>query len=115
MIQGLTPSQRFLLVLLPYTGLVLGGLFLWIGLLFLGVIARRYEKALGKSTEWQFMMIAPTGLLVFTLINFYAVLIKGMIKPPPSLTWWAYLFFSLSCGLSLVSILRFFRIIRRKR
>jgi len=103
-----------MLVSVPNYLLVIGAFFIWLACVFLGIIARRYQLVLGETTNWQFMMIAPTGILVFTVIQLYYCGVLGrMMLPKGGVTWIAYGFFLLSGILSFVSNMRFYSVTRR--
>jgi uncharacterized membrane protein YidH (DUF202 family) len=56
---------------------VIAGFLLWIAFVFFGVVSRRYEQIFQKSTNWQLLMGAPTGILVFVIIQAYAYATAG--------------------------------------
>lgn len=104
-----------LLVTLPNYLLVLGAFLFWLSCIFLGIIARRYEVVLGERTNWQFMMVAPTGILIFSILQLYYCGILGKIMlPKGSVTWIAYGLFFLSGILSFISNTRFYSVTRRR-
>ncbi|MEO0249276.1 MAG: hypothetical protein ABIN58_06965 [candidate division WOR-3 bacterium] len=84
---------------------IVGGLLLWFGFFLVGVIARKYERIFARRTHWQFLALAPSGLLIYTIwqglayfqrgqftvteqwINYTLVLISGFLC-----LWGAYAF-----------------------
>ncbi|RKX70410.1 hypothetical protein DRP53_05080 [candidate division WOR-3 bacterium] len=112
MIFGLTPGEYQGLVVIPNYLFIIGGVLLWVGFLFLGVIAKRYEIVLGERTNWQFMMIAPTGILIFTILEFYAVVINGLIRMPATIAAVAYLLLLISGVLSFLGCFRFLTVVK---
>jgi len=90
---------------------IAGALMLWFALFFMGVIAKRYEKVLHKKTDWQFIILSPTGILIYAVIQAYSLIVVGNLKMTDSETWIAYLFFFLSGVLSLVGSLKFFKVV----
>ena len=64
---GIDPGKYQALAVIPNYLLVLGAVLLWLAFIVLGIIARRYEIVLGERTDWQFMVFAPTGILLFAL------------------------------------------------
>jgi len=90
---------------------IAGAVMLWFALFFMGVIAKRYEKVLHKKTDWQFIILSPTGILIYAVIQAYSLMIVGNLKMTDSETWIAYLFFFLSGVLSLLGSLRFFKVV----
>ncbi|MCX7995325.1 MAG: hypothetical protein N3A65_06105 [candidate division WOR-3 bacterium] len=103
------------LAIIPNYVLVLGALLLWLAFIFLGIIARRYEIVLGEKTNWQFMIIAPTGILLFAIIQLIFCGIGGkMMLPKGGVNYLAYGLFFLSGLLSLVANMRFHGVTRGK-
>ncbi len=112
---GIEPSQYESLAIIPNYLLVLGAVLLWLAFIVLGVIARRYEIVLGERTNWQFMVFAPTGILVFAIIQLVYCGIGGkMMLPKGGMNYLAYSLFLLSGLLSLVSGLKFLSVTRGK-
>ncbi len=68
---GIAPDTYQALVIIPNYLFVLGALLLWLAFIVLGIIARRYEIILGEKTDWQFMVVAPTGILCFAVVRLY--------------------------------------------
>jgi len=79
---------------------VAGSILLWVTCVLFGLIARKYELVLRKKTNWQFMIFAPSGILV------YAVIQLNVMQ-----SWLAYGFFLLSGVLSLLGALRFKQVV----
>lgn len=50
-----------------YLVAIFGSLFLWISYALFGLIARRYGQVFNRATYSTLLMLAPTGLLVYTL------------------------------------------------
>ncbi len=95
---------------------IAGALVLWFTCIFFGVIARRYELVLRKSTRWQFMMIAPSGILVYAILKLYSSVILQQLKMPYDLSLVANGLFLISGMLSLVAALQFYNVVApRKR
>ena len=110
---GLNPTRYQGLVVIPNYLLVLGAALLWFAFIVLGIIARRYEIVLGERTHWQFMIFAPTGILLFAFIQLICCGIGGkMMIPKGGINYLAYSLFLISGVLSLVANLRFYRVIR---
>ncbi len=115
LVKELGAGNYHVLVTIPNYLLVLGAFLLWLSCIFLGTIARRYETVLGETTNWQFMMIAPTGILIFAILQLYYCGILGrMMLPKGTVTWIAYGLFLLSGALSFISNTRFFAVTRRR-
>ncbi len=112
---GIEESTYQSLAVIPNYILVLGAIFLWLAFIFLGIIARRYEIVLGEKTNWQFMIIAPTGILLFAIIQLIFCGIGGkMMLPKGGINYLAYGLFFLSGILSLVANIRFYVVTRGK-
>ncbi len=112
---GIEQSQYVLLAVIPNYLLVLGALLLWLAFIVLGIIARRYEIVLGERTNWQFMIFAPTGILIFAIIQLVYCGFGGKIMlPKQGVNYIAYSLFLLSGVLSLVANMRFYQVTRGK-
>jgi hypothetical protein len=108
---GIDPAQYQTLVVIPNYLLVLGALLLWLAFIVLGIIARRYEIVLAEKTRWQFMIFAPTGILLFAIIQFLYCGVGGkMMLPKGGIDYIAYGLFLLSGLLSLIANIRFYRV-----
>jgi len=112
---GIDNSQYQALAIIPNYLLVLGAVLLWLAFIVLGIIARRYEIVLGERTNWQFMIFAPTGILVFAVIQLSYCGIGGkMMLPKGGVNYIAYGFFLLSGLLSLLASVRFHGVTKGK-
>lgn len=56
---------------------VAGGLLLWWGFFAVGMIARKYERTFARRTNWQFLALAPSGILIYTIWQGIAYIQKG--------------------------------------
>lgn len=56
---------------------VLAALLLWIAFVFFGILSKRYEQVFKTPTNWELLMLAPTGILAFALIQAYAYATAG--------------------------------------
>ena len=54
-----------------------GGLLLWWGFFTVGIIARTYERTFARRTNWQFLALAPSGILIYTIWQGIAYIQKG--------------------------------------
>jgi hypothetical protein len=110
---GIEPGKYQALAVIPNYILVLGAVFLWVAFIVLGIIARRYEIVLGERTDWQFMMIAPTGILFFAVIQLIYCGCGGkMMLPKGGINYLAYGMFLVSGVLSLIANYRFYQVTR---
>jgi hypothetical protein len=94
--------------------MILAAIFLWVTFVLFGIIAKRYEKVLRKKTEWQFIIIAPSGVLVYAVLQLLSVF-QGNLKMPVNTARIAYALFVISGVLSLLGALRFRRVVSPKR
>ncbi len=112
---GIDPGTYQALAVVPNYLLVLGAVMLWLAFIVLGIIARRYEIVLGERTNWQFMVFAPTGILLFALIQLYYCGLGGkMMLPKGSVNYLAYGLFFVSGVLSLAANVKFYGVTRGK-
>ncbi len=112
---GIEPVQYQMLAIIPNYLLVLGAILLWLAFIILGIIARRYEIVLNERTDWQFMIFAPTGILIFAIIQLVYCGIGGkMMLPKNGMNYIAYGLFLLSGILSLIANFRFYQVTRGK-
>jgi hypothetical protein len=110
---GIEPGKYQALAVIPNYILVLGAVFLWVAFIVLGIIARRYEIVLSERTDWQFMMIAPTGILFFAVIQLIYCGFGGtMMLPKGGINYLAYGMFLVSGVLSLIANYRFYQVTR---
>ncbi len=91
---------------------IVGAFLLWFSLFLVGIIAQRYEKVLHKKTDWQFIILSPTGIIVYAVIQAYSLIIVGNLKMTDMQTWIGYFFFFLSGILSLIGSLRFYNVVK---
>lgn len=94
--------------------MILAAGFLWITFVLFGIIAKRYEKVLRKKTEWQFIIVAPSGILVYAILQLLSVF-QGNLKMPINTARIAYSLFFISGILSLMGALRFRRVVSPRR
>ena len=94
---------------------IAGALILWLSLILFSIIAKKYEIVLRKKADWQFMIIAPSGILIFAIIKTYAAVIKGFLKMTFIQSWIAYGIFFLSGILSLAAAFRFYNVVKPKK
>ena len=94
--------------------MIVAAVFLWITFVLFGIIAKRYERVLRKNTEWQFIVVAPSGILVYAILQLLSVF-RGNLKMPVNTGRIAYSLFFISGILSLLGALRFRRVVSPKR
>ncbi len=47
----------------------IAGLLLWLGFVLAAFIARRFQALSGQRTYWQALLIAPSGIVIYTIIQ----------------------------------------------
>lgn len=90
-------------------------IFLWITFIIFGIIAKRYEQVLRRKTQWQFILMAPSGILIYAVLKFYSSVIQGNLKMAGSIQLIAYILFFLSGVFSLIGALRFRKVVSPRR
>ncbi len=112
---GIDAGQYRMLAVVPNYFLILGAVILWFAFIILGIIARRYEIVLGERTDWQFMFLAPTGILAFAIIQLVYCGIGGnMMLPKGGMNYIAYALFLISGSLSLWANYKFYKVTKGK-
>lgn len=94
---------------------VVAAVLLWMSFLFLGLAAKNYEKVLRKATEWQFLIIAPSGILVYAIIQAGLVILAGKYRLVGFAAYIGYGLFLISSIITVIGVLRFYRVIMGKR
>ncbi len=107
--QLLYPDEYLWYVTVTNLVSVAGSILLWVTCVLFGLIARKYELVLRKKTNWQFMIFAPSGILVYAVIQILAY--ASQVKLNVMQSWVAYLFFLLSGALSLLGALKFKQVV----
>ncbi len=92
--------------------LVTSGILFWSGFLIFGFIAKRYSKVFNKNTFYALLLIAPSGILIYSiLLIFRASLIVKDAKINDIILIIAYLFFVLSSLFCFISVFKFNKIL----
>ncbi len=95
-----------------YVVAVFGSIVLWVSYALFGLITRRYRQVFGRATFSTLVMLAPSGLLVYTL---FLLLKATPLLENPQLAapaqWVAYLSLFLSGLLCLIGVGRFSRVL----
>ena len=94
---------------------VAAAVLLWMSFLFLGLAAKNYEKVLRKATEWQFLVIAPSGILIYAIIQAGLVIIAGKYRLVGLVAYIGYGLFLISSIITAIGVFRFYRVIMGKR
>jgi hypothetical protein len=76
--EAATELSRFVVFYYPRTVLsIVGGLLIWVGFALAGLISRKHEISSGQGTNWQLMVLAPSGILLCTIWQGAAYLLRG--------------------------------------
>jgi hypothetical protein len=87
---------------------IISGLFFWAGFFIFGIIAYRYSKVFNKQTFYLFMMLAPSGILLYSILLIIKISVgQGNFGLNNAIQIAAYLFFALSAALTLISVVKF--------
>ncbi len=65
-----------------------GGLLLWIAFVYIALIARRFETLTQQRTFWQAMLVAPSGIMVYNIIQAWGFLQRGRMNDTEK--WWGF-------------------------
>ncbi len=106
----LDPMQKIWYIFMHNWFLVIGAVSLWGTFILLALIARRYELVFHRPTKWQYMLIAPSGILIYAVLLTLAYT-QGKVIMPISQRWVAYIAFLMSGVLSLGGALQFMHLI----
>ncbi|MDP2807620.1 MAG: hypothetical protein Q8O74_05735 [bacterium] len=107
--QLLYPGEYLWYVTVTNLVTILGSILLWVACVLFGLIARKYEIVLRKKTDWQYMIFAPSGVLVYAVIQIIAF--ASQVKLNVLQSWIAYSFFLLSGVLSLLGAMKFKKVV----
>ena len=100
----LTGNQHLIFVTLTSWLAILGGLIMWVGFIFLGLVSRRFEKAFGKISHWQFLVLAPAGAVGYLAMQSVASLQHQNLGPVEQ--WIGYTLLIWSAGMCLWGVLQ---------
>ena len=103
--QLLYPGEYLWYVTVTNLVTILGSILPWVACVLFGLIARKYETVLRKKTNWQYMIFAPSGVLVYAMIQIIAF--ASQVKLNVIQSWIAYSFFLLSGVLSFLGAMKF--------
>jgi len=95
-----------------YLVAIFGSILLWINYALFGLIARRYGQVFGKNTYSGLLILAPTGLLIYTLfLIFKATPVLADPDTAAAAQWVAYVALMISGLFCLVGIGRVSRVL----
>jgi len=60
---------------------LLGALYLWLTFITFSLVSRRYSKLFEEKTYWQFLVLFPLGLLLYTIVQAYDYGLGGGVNP----------------------------------
>ncbi|MBN2362559.1 hypothetical protein JXL83_00330 [candidate division WOR-3 bacterium] len=112
--QGLPPDVQNLWTVKTWAAVV-SAMFLWLAFVLLGLAARNYQKVLRQTTEWQFLVIAPSGILIYAVIQAVLLVTAGKYRLVGMTGYIGYGLFLVSAVITLVGTLRFYGVIKGKR
>ncbi|MBN1150515.1 hypothetical protein JXA84_04755 [candidate division WOR-3 bacterium] len=112
--QGLPPDVQNLWTIKTWI-LVASALFLWLAFVLLGLAARNYEKVLRQTTEWQFLVAAPSGILIYAVIQAILLVTAGKYRLVGLTGYIGYGLFLVSAVITLIGTLRFYEVIKGKK
>jgi hypothetical protein len=82
-----------------------GGILLWIAFVYVALIARRFQALTRQRTFWQAMLIAPSGILFYNIVQGYGFLVRGQMSDPEK--WWGFVVLFVSAVLCTVLVFIF--------
>ncbi|HEX2911551.1 MAG TPA: lamin tail domain-containing protein [Chloroflexia bacterium] len=88
----------------------LGGVLLWLAFIMIALIAKRFETLAEQKTYWQYLMVAPAGILIYIIIQVANFIIFGRLTDAWS--WPAFLALFIS-GVACVYVVNIFRLIAK--
>lgn len=112
--QGLPPDVQNLWTVKTWAAVV-SAMFLWLAFVLLGLAARNYQKVLRQATEWQFLVIAPSGILIYAVIQAVLLVTAGKYRLVGMTGYIGYGLFLVSAVITLIGTLRFYGVIKGKR
>ncbi len=95
--------------------MIVAAILLWLTFLIFGIIAKRYEVVLRKKTGWQFIILSPSGILVFAITMLYSSVILGKLKMGTLESTIGYGLFVISSVFSFIGALNFRRVVSPKK
>ena len=88
----------------------LGSLLLWMTFVFIALVARRFETLSEQKTYWQYLAVAPVGILIYAVIQVQDFIRTGSLSDFWS--WPAFLALFIS-GAACVYVVNIFRLIAK--
>jgi len=111
---GLPPDVQQIWTLKTWIAII-AAVLLWLSFVFLGLAARNFGKVLRKVTEWQFLIIAPSGIIIYAIIQASQLISEGKYRLTGTIGYIAYGLFFISSVITVIGIFRFYRILSPKK
>lgn len=83
-----------------------GGILLWVAFVYIALIARRFEALTQQRTYWQAMLVAPSGILIYNIVQAYGFLTRGRMTVTEQ--WWSFVILFVS-ALGCTALVYIFR------
>ena len=88
------------------------GVFFWLAFVIFGMIAKRYAAVFSKRTYYGLMMVAPSGILVYSaLIVIKRIFLANSAAAGEAVQVAAYIFLFLSAAFTLLTVMNFSRLL----
>ena len=91
----------------------IAGILLWAGFIMVALIARRFQALSGQRTYWQALLIAPSGIVIYTIIQGLAFSARPVRAMSDSEKWTGFPVLFLSAVLCFYVIVIFSQIAKR--
>jgi Lamin Tail Domain len=106
-------SNFFISNLTDYIGIT-GGLLLWLVFIMVGLIARRFQELAQQKTYWEYLLIAPIGILIYAVVTMIAFSFtpRQSYGDIPEWRFMAFLALLLS-GIACLYVVNIFRLIAK--
>lgn len=90
---------------------VIGGIILWLVFILIALIARRFQVLAEQKTYWEWLMVAPIGIVIYDVILGWNYFTEKNITSAPA-TWGSFgpLFLS---GLACLYVINIFRLVAK--
>jgi hypothetical protein len=102
------PRDKYNFLLNEITNVItiIGGLILLLVFVMIGVIARRFETLAQQRTFWQFLLLAPIGILIYDVVTILAFVTRGSFNDQDRWIGFTSLFIS---GIACAAVINVFR------
>ena len=103
-------SYQFIFATFTDVVTTLGAALLWLAFFFIALVAQRFETLSEQKTYWQWLAVAPAGILIYAIIQVEQFFVNGSLSDFWS--WPAFLFLFIS-GVACVYVINIFRLIAK--